>query len=112
VIRYGDTVTGTISSEVYALFYQFSGKAGDQVEIAAARLSGDLDTVLVLHDAADNALPNGENDDATGASKDSRLSYTLPTDGTYIIAVTRFGVRDGTTIGDFKLSLARTNAGF
>jgi Bacterial pre-peptidase C-terminal domain len=112
VIRYGETVTGTLSNDVYALFYQFSGAAGDQVEIAAARLSGDLDTVIVLHDAADDPLPNGENDDAAGETKDSRLSYTLPADGTYIIAVTRYGVRDGTTSGDFKLSLARTNAGF
>jgi hypothetical protein len=112
VIRYGDTVTGTISDEVYALFYQFSGKQGDQVDIQAQRLSGDLDTVIVLHDAADNPLPNGENDDSAGETKDSRLGYTLPADGTYIIAVTRYGVRDGTTSGDFKLSLVRTNSGY
>ena len=79
---------------MYALFYQFSGAAGDAVVIEAARLSGDLDPVLVLHDAADNALPDGENDDATGETRDARLTYTLPADGTYIIAVTRYGVRD------------------
>ena len=82
------------------------------MEIEAARLSGDLDPVIVLHDAADHALPNGENDDFAGDTKDLRLSYTLPVDGTYIIAVTRYGVRDGTTVGDFRLSLARTKAGF
>ncbi len=64
VIRYGETLTGTLSDDVYALFYQFSGSAGDQVEIRAERTSGSLDPVLVLHDAADNPLPNASNDDA------------------------------------------------
>ncbi len=112
VIRYGESVTGTLSNEVYALFYQFSGTAGDQVDLQAVRLSGDLDPVLVLHDAADNPLPNGSNDDASAETQDAHLIYTLPADGTYIVAVTRYGVRDGTTIGDFKLTLAKTNGGY
>ncbi len=109
VIRYGETLDGMISTEVYALFYQFTGTAGDQIEIRAERTSGDLDPILVLRDAGDTALPNASNDDADATTRDSHLTYTLPADGQYVIAVTRFGVRDGTTTGDFRLSLNRTN---
>lgn len=107
VIRYGESLTGTISGEVYALFYQFAGSAGDVVTITAERLSGNLDPVIVLRDAADHALPDGVNDDADAATQDARLTYTLPADGTYIIAVTRYGVRDGTTTGDFRVSVGK-----
>jgi hypothetical protein len=109
VIRYGETLNGTISPEVYALFYQFSGTAGDQVEIRAETASGDLDPILILRDAGDAPLPNGTNDDADETTRNSRLLYTLPADGQYVIAVTRFGVRDGTTTGDFSLSLTKVN---
>ncbi len=104
LIRYGETLGGTISSEVYALFYTFSGAAGDVIDLRAERVSGDLDPVLVLRDAGDKTLAS--NDDADDATRDARLSYTLPAEGTYIVAVTRYGVRDGTTTGDFRLSLS------
>jgi hypothetical protein len=107
LIRYGETLNGTISPEVYALFYQFSGAAGDEIEIRAETASGNLDPILLLRDAADAPLPDGTNDDADDSTRNARLVYTLPADGQYIIAVTRFGVRDGTTTGDFTLSLNR-----
>ena len=59
--------------------------------------------------AGDTTLPNGMNDDADETTRDSRLVYTLPADGQYVIAVTRFGVRDGTTTGDFRLNLNKVN---
>ncbi|MEP7293991.1 MAG: PPC domain-containing protein, partial [Chloroflexota bacterium] len=105
VIRYGETLNGTISSEVYALFYQFSGTEGDTIAIRVERMSGDLDPILVLRDAGDTPLPGGANDDADETTRDARLTYTLPATGQYVIAVTRFGVRDGTTTGDFQVSL-------
>ena len=105
LIRYGEALTGTISPEVYALFYQFSGAAGDQVEIRAERVGGDLDPMLVLRDASDRTLVS--NDDADSTTTNARLTYTLPETGTYIVAVTRFGVRDGTTTGDFRVVLSR-----
>ncbi len=111
VIFYGQTLTGTISSDVYALFYQFAGKRGDHVELDADQVTGDLDPVIALHDAADNPLPDASNDDASPSTQNARLLYTLPADGTYIIAVTRFGVGGGTTTGDFRLRLISMNRG-
>ena len=108
-IRYGENVTGTISDEQYALFYQFDGAAGDEVLIRVERLTSDLDSIVVLRDADNRNLPDGSNDDADPTTHDSLLTYTLPNTGEYIIAVTRFGVREGTTTGNFRLTLERTN---
>lgn len=107
LIRYGTPVTGTITNERYAIFYQFTGEAGDAIVIRAERLTGNLDPIVILRDAADITLPDGINDDADDTTRDSLLTYVLPEDGTYIIAVTRFGVRDGTTTGDFRLTVER-----
>ncbi len=107
VIRYGETLGGTIDDTVYAHFYQFSGTAGEQVDVSVKSMSGSLDPILILRDAADNTLPNGVNDDADAATRDSHLTYTLPADGNYVIAVTRYGVRDGTTSGDYQITLNR-----
>lgn len=107
-LRDGEPVTGTLSNDRYALFYRFSGNAGDVVTLHAERITGDLDPLLVLRDGADHALPGGTNDDANPNTRDAALTYTLPTSGDYIISVTRYGVRDGTTAGDFRLTLNRT----
>lgn len=104
-IAYSRSVTGTLNDAVYARFYQFNGAAGDVVTITAARVTGNLDPVVVLRDADDNNL--ARNDDAGPDTRDSLLTYTLPADGRYVIAVTRFGLRDGTTSGDFRLTLER-----
>lgn len=105
VIPYGAPLTGTITNERYALFYQFNGAAGDAVTIQARRLTGDLDPQVILLDALNRPL--ARNDDASADTRDSLLTYTLPAAGRYIIAVTRYGVRDGTTTGDFQVLLDR-----
>ncbi|MBE2267071.1 MAG: PPC domain-containing protein, partial [Anaerolinea sp.] len=106
LIRVGDALTGMLNNDVYARFYQFEGIAGQTVDIRVERLSGDLDAMLILRDANDNPLPGGANDDADASTRDAHLTYTLPADGTYIIAVTRFGVREGTTTGEYRVTLA------
>jgi hypothetical protein len=108
-IRYGESLTGTISDAQYALFYQFDGTAGDEVMIRVERLTNNLDSIVVLRDADNRNLPNGSNDDTDPGTHDSLLTYTLPNTGEYVIAVTRFGVRDGTTTGNFRLTLEQTN---
>jgi hypothetical protein len=98
-------MTAAISDEQYALFFRFRGEAGDTVRIAAERVTDDLDPLLVLRDASDRNLPGGTNDDRTPDDRNAELVYTLPAAGEYVIAVTRYGVRDGTTAGEFRLTL-------
>jgi hypothetical protein len=111
LILFGETDTNTISDDVYARFYQFEGKQGDQIVVSVEALDGNLDPVVILTDAANRNLPDASNDDADASTKNARLAYTLPADGEYIIAVTRFGVRDGTTAGQYRLSLQNANPG-
>jgi hypothetical protein len=108
-IGYGETLAGTLDNDVYARFYRFSGRAGEVVEISADTAAGDLDPLLILRDQNDSALPGATNDDADAATRNARLRYTLPSDGDYIIVVTRFGARDGTTIGSFRLRLTQVS---
>lgn len=108
LIVYGQAVTGTLNDEVFAQFYQFQGRANQVIIARAERLTGDLDPILVLRDAQDRNL--AFNDDAD-AAKNAQLTYTLPADGTYILAVTRYGLRDGTTSGNYRLSLALDGGG-
>ncbi|MBL8148140.1 MAG: PPC domain-containing protein [Anaerolineae bacterium] len=110
-LREGEPLTGTISNDRYALFFRFSGNAGENVILRAERVTGDLDPLLVLRDGADHTLPGGINDDAGPATRDAALTYTLPASGDYIVSVTRYGVRDGTTSGDFRLTLERAPGG-
>ena len=64
------------------------------------------EAMVILRRADDTPLPDAVNDDADANTRDAHLVYTLPADDTYIIAVTRFGVREGTTTGQYRVSLA------
>jgi hypothetical protein len=102
-ILYGETDTGSISNEVYARFYQFEGTAGDEIVVDVETVTGNLDPVLVLRDDTETNLV--EADDISRENRNARLTYELPDSGRYVIAVTRFGVREGLTMGDYRLSL-------
>jgi hypothetical protein len=106
LIRYGETVSDTIQNDVYARFYQFIGEEGDKIVITAETQTGTLDPIVVLRSADDINLAT--NDDATAGARNSRLEYTLTESGQHIIAVTRYGLRDGTTTGAYVLNLGKT----
>jgi len=105
-IGYGQTVTGTITNDQFVVYYRFNGLAGDRILVTANRVSGDLDPLVALLDAQDEVVAS---DDDSGGNRNARLEFTLPAAGEYVIAVTRYQVRDGTTTGDFTMSLSRTN---
>ena len=107
LIVYGQTLTGTLTNTIYANFYQFTGRRGETVIIEAKAITGDLDPLLILRDNQEVNLAT--NDDAHPDTKDARLEYTLPTTGRHVIAVTRYGVREGLTNGGYELTLTRGN---
>ncbi len=103
-LRYGESVTGTITHARFFQQYSFTGAVGDRVVITMEALSGNLDPLLLLGDADLNLIAE---DDDSGGGFNARLEITLPADGVYIIEATRYGQDSeaGQSTGDFRLSL-------
>ncbi len=104
-INYGDTVTGSISSDTPILEYQFAGTAGDVITILMEATEGSaLDSYLRLLDSTGEVLT--ENDDAADVTIDAAInSFALPADDTYTIQASRYGLEGGISTGDFQLTL-------
>lgn len=79
---HGSSGTGSGDYDVYAV----SGDAGQGLIAETSTPTGPLDTMLAVYDADGNEV--AFNDDSSGF--DSRVSYTLPDDGTYYLLVTGF----------------------
>ncbi len=81
-------------------YYRFNGQQGQRITLDME--SARLDTVLTVY------LPDGqieENDDRQGPQdSNSRLSLSLPMDGTYIIAASSYAQGE---IGEYALTLAQ-----
>ena len=109
-LTYDSSVTGSISNDEFEIEYTFEGRASDVVSIQLRATSGDLDTYLVLLD------PNGRileiNDDISASLGDFNSAIDgirLPTDGIYMIVAGRFNGVDGTSTGNFELTLTSGN---
>jgi hypothetical protein len=76
-------------------FFRFTGAAGDAIvgEVTASREGSSLDSLLTLYNGTGTVLAS--NDDSIGL--DSRISYTLPSTGTYYFRVVDLGGRGGTS---------------
>jgi len=110
-LRYGQTQIGEITNEQYLLFYVFTGAAGDVVTIEVDQLSGNVDAVLHLYQAAGERWTQiAYNDDSPiGGTYDPLLSaVTLPSSGPYLIAVGRYGLDKETgMVGTFSITLTQ-----
>ena len=110
-IQYGDTFEGTIDDDDLYYNFCFVGEEGDEVIINAVANDADLDTVLFLTDLRfEDTL--AENDDLRLGSRDSRITYILPESGGYLITVSRYDFDEGTTEGDFTLSIELNDGTF
>lgn len=70
--------------------YSFEGVAGQSITLALE--SADFDTYLVLMDASGQIL--AQNNNAEANSTNSRLTYTLPANGTYSVIVNGYSAND------------------
>ena len=103
-IRYGETIKDVIDDENFSYYFCFSGERGDEVVIDAIGDDTELDTVLLLTDLRfEDVL--AENDDIRLGNRDSRIVYILPDSGAYLITVARYNFENGTTEGNFTLTL-------
>ncbi len=99
-------VAATLSSDDCSAFdgsrfdiWQFSGTAGQAVTIQMSSTS--FDTLLMLIDPS--YTPVATNDDATSSSKDSRLTFTLGSTGTWTIVANSLPVSGS---GTYVLSMS------
>ena len=110
-ISYGQTQVGAIDNDNYLLFYVFTGAAGDTITIEVDQLSGNVDAILHLYQAAGGSWTQiAYNDDSPiGGTYDPLLSdVTLPASGTYLIAVGRYGLdKEVSMAGTFSITLLR-----
>lgn len=103
-IAYGENATSEITNINWAEFYCFAGEEGDEVTIEMVTTSGNLDTFLVLSDVG-FTQEYTSNDDISTSDRNSRIEYTLPHSGLYLISATRYDLESGTTTGGFRLSV-------
>ena len=81
------TLVGTVATPGDTDRYQFTGKAGEEIvfQVVASELGSDLESLLFLQDASGHTLAEAGRDDN---SADAVLTYKLPQDGKYTLAVT------------------------
>lgn len=96
VLPFGSPIEGEISeadstdSEDRAFdAFAFSGVAGQRVQ--AIMRSGDFDTYLQIGRAGTEFEALASDDDGLGEGTDSRLSFTLPEDGDYVLRASPLG---------------------
>ncbi len=92
-IRIGDTVRGELTDDdgrsagdIHADAYRFTGREGQRVRIDMTSTS--FDTFIELFD--DNQVSLGSDDDGGPEGTNSRLIFTLPRDGAYVIEARAF----------------------
>jgi hypothetical protein len=103
----GVPLRGFINGPLYYDLYSFSGTANQVLALSMSRISGNLDTLLVVLD------PNGQviadNDDiVAGNVTDSAINnppLRLPADGVYTVLATRYGKDVGGTAGEYEILL-------
>lgn len=102
-IAYGDTVTGNITDDAPEVTFTFEGQAGDVITIAMEAVESNLDSYLILRDAAGEQL--AFNDDTSGTLNSLIGPYIVPEDGTYTVTATRCCGGSGNSTGAFELTL-------
>jgi hypothetical protein len=100
-LAYGATSAAVKTRGDYGWF-RFTGRAGDDVEIAVRSPNGDA--VAFLLDGNDDVVAS--NDDADTNVRDAHLALTLTAGGTYYIAFREYGYAPAT----FTVELAGTHA--
>jgi hypothetical protein len=104
-MRYGDTVTNTITNMEPQIYYSFRARQGDIVDVSMRRLTGDLDAYLQIVDSTNFVLDYNDDVPGSGTQDAAIQSLVLPQDGTYYVVATRYGLTAGTTTGTFVLTL-------
>lgn len=98
---------GSITNARNVQFYRFAAHKDDRVSVRMDRKSGDLDALLVIADSSGRELI--EDDDTGGGQNAAILDFAIPADGTYLVLAMRYERAQGTTQGDYELTLSISN---
>lgn len=112
-ISAGQTVSGRLDGSDYlrddGTYYDdwfYEGRAGERITVTQA--SGDFDSWLLLGSVTNGEFALAEFDDDGAGGNDSRITYTLPAEGRYVIRVNVVG--RGRT-GAYTLRVERVGGG-
>jgi len=104
LIEYGESITGSIEKGAPAVLYCVEVAVGDELVVEMKATSGNLDSFLAITTVdAEEVLAT--NDDVESGVSDSRIEYEATESGEILVMATRFEFADGTTTGDFDLTL-------
>ncbi len=98
-IQYGQTVENTLDDEQPTANYVFDAAGGDPITASVTPTNEDLVPLLSLTNFDGTLLATGT---STGVDNGVILTYVIPANGAYILAVTR---SDSTSSGGFTLTL-------
>ena len=101
-ISVGSTVNGQITAADFVHLYSLEGTANQEVTVIM-RGTGGLDAYVGL------MTPDGDvlaEDDNSAGGLDAQITIRLPESGTYLIAATREGLDNGTTVGSYTLQVS------
>jgi hypothetical protein len=109
VLRYGDSVFGSVTADEPQVFYFLRAQRGDVINVTVRRISGDLDPRVDLATADGIVLVSNDDDPMAEGTLDAGIrNYTVLDTGVYLISATRFGDKAGDTEGSFVLQVTRT----
>lgn len=104
----GETVEGEITEEVNEVMYSFSGTAGQIITIEALPITSeeasdqlDLDPTITLQNADGEQI--AYNDDFSYPI--ALLIAELPDDGDYVVVIGRSGGAEGSTVGQYSVTV-------
>jgi hypothetical protein len=109
IIRYGETISGTITTQKFLNYYSFQGTAGEVITIGMTRApDSQLDPLLYLYTYDGQPQLLAANNDLVAGSPDAAIvRFKLPQSGRFLIVATRVGAAQGTTEGSYTLTLSR-----
>ncbi len=108
-LNYGDSIPGEITGENPDDLYFFQARRGQVINVYMQRISGDLDPMLDLLNAAGQGVFNADDDPASDYWFNAAITnFTIPADGTYFIRATRYGREGGASTGAYLLTLTET----
>src|SRR5258708_25899636 len=91
-LQYGDSIVGEISDTQFQHVYAFRATRGEIIKITMQRISGNLDSMLILADASGNVLLTDDEDPESPGTLDSAIrNLRIERTGNYVVVATRFG---------------------